>query len=87
MNKNIDEFVDKILEKHSEADVLVYYERGSLKITYGFFVWNGHNHSKTTISELRADGFEKSDIKELRDEAHRVFIVEKALGILEEKCG
>jgi hypothetical protein len=56
MKKPLDEFVEKQLEKFPDKDVLVYYECGDFRITHGFFTWNGHSHSPTTISELRSEG-------------------------------
>lgn len=70
------EVVNKELEKYLNRDVLVYYER--VPYTLGFFTWSGHVHVQTTITELRQEGFEKSDIKELRDEADRFLVVEEA---------
>jgi hypothetical protein len=85
MKKELDEFVEKQLERFPEQDVLIHYERGDFKITHGFFTWNGHNHSLTTIGELRRDGWEKSDIKELRDDAKRFTVIEHSFGKFEVK--
>lgn len=87
MNKKLDEFVEQQLSKFPDKDVLVYYERGEFKITHGFFTWNGHSHTRTTISELIKDGFEKSDIKELRDESKKIFIVEQSFDKFEVSYG
>jgi hypothetical protein len=77
MNRELDEFIEQQLVGFPDQDVLVYYERSGLKLTYGFFVWNGYAHDHTTISELLRDGFEKSDIKELRSESKKILVIEK----------
>lgn len=77
MNEELDEFVEQQLEKFKNKDILVHYERGTIKVTYGFFTWSEHGHVRTTLSELLENGFEKSDIKELRDEAKKILIIEK----------
>lgn len=68
-------------EKVPRKDVLVYYERETLHLTYGFYTWNNGFHSETTISELLQEGFEKSDIKELRSDAVKFHI--KRAGVCE----
>jgi hypothetical protein len=70
--------IEKELEQYPEKDVLVYYQREHLHLTYGFFVWTGHVHEQTTLSELLQDGFEKSDVKELRADASKFLVVEFA---------
>jgi hypothetical protein len=83
VNEEINERIEQELVNYSNRDVLVYYKRDSHKVTWGFYVWNGNNHTRTTLTELLADGFEKSDVKELRDEASRFIIVEKLPGEFE----
>jgi len=84
MNKELEEFIHKELEKYPEKDVLVYYERIS-KLTWGFYIWNGIVHERTSITELREEGFEKSDIKELRNDAERFTVIEDHNGFRVEK--
>jgi hypothetical protein len=79
--------VEKGLERYPNKDVLIYYKRGELHITYGFYIWNGFSHAKTTIGELLLEGFEKSDIKELRLNAERFLIIEEPFGLFEIKYG
>jgi hypothetical protein len=79
MNEKLDEFLEQELEKFPSKDVIVYYERNNIKLTYGFYAWGGHNHSRITISEFIRDGFEKSDIKELREEAEKITVIETSL--------
>lgn len=79
--------VEKELEQYPEKDVLVYYQRGDIHLTHGFYAWDGYSHRRTTISELLQDGFEKSDIKELRADASKFLIVEGILGKFEVHHG
>lgn len=83
MNKRLDEFVEQQLKNFPEKDVIVHYERGEFKVTLGFFAWNGYTHSQTTIRELREEGWEKSDIKELRDDAKRICVVDNGINKFE----
>jgi hypothetical protein len=83
VKKETDERVVQELNHYPNQDVLVFYQRGVFKITWGFYIWNGNNHTATTFTELREDGFEKEDIKELRSEASRFTVIEKSLGELE----
>jgi len=83
MNTELNEFIEQQLEKFSDKDVIIHYERGDLRLTLGFFAWNGYNHERTTLSELREDGWEKSDIKELRNDAKRICIIEHSPNIFE----
>lgn len=77
----LDEFVEQQLERFPDTDVIVHYERkwGDFKIVLGFFAWDGHCHARTTIRELREDGWEKADIKVLRDDAKRICIVDNGI--------
>ena len=77
MNEEINERIEQELENYSNKDVLVHYECETFEMTWGFYVWNGHNHTRTTLTELLKDGFEKSDVKELRDEASKFTIIDK----------
>ncbi len=79
--------IEKELESYHDKDVLIYYQRGSLHVTHGFFIWNGFSHTNTTISELLLEGFEKSDIKELRLSAEKFLIIEKSSKEFEIKRG
>jgi len=79
MNEKLEEYIMEQLDRFPEKDVVVYY-KGYINLTYGFFVWSGYSHVETTIAELRQEGFEKSDIKELRDEAKKIVIIEKEIG-------
>lgn len=85
MNKRYSELVEQYLLKFPGKDVLVYFNCRNLKPgTFGFYIWNGNSHSQTTISELlHRDGFEKSEIKELRNEAAKIYLVENMSGDLE----
>lgn len=83
MTKEIDEIVNKELENYPNKDVRVYYQRESYGIVWGFFTWNGYGHTPMTFTEFREAGFEKSDIKELREEAAKLTIIAKSLGTFE----
>jgi len=82
---NVELYIEKELLKYAGKDVIVYYERGLLKLTWGFYVWSGHSHTPITLTELREDGFEKGDIKELRSEAVKFTVVEVTLNEFETK--
>jgi hypothetical protein len=84
MNQALEEYILEQLDKFKEQDVIIYYD-GKIKLTYGFFVWNGYSHTETTIAELLKDGFEKRDIKELRSEAKRITIIEGSFNQFEVK--
>jgi hypothetical protein len=85
MNEEIEERIEQELGNHPNKDVLVYYRRDDFEVTWGFYVWNGHSHTHTTLTEFLADGFEKSDIKELRDEADKFMIIDKSVDEFEIK--
>jgi hypothetical protein len=70
----VEEAIWAELESYSGKDVKVYYEQGSNKIVWGFYIWGGNAHQQTTITELRQEGFELADIKMLRDEAESFLI-------------
>lgn len=72
----VEEYIEKELGNHPNRDVLVYYERGPLKLMWGFYIWNGYGHTVTTLTELREEGFERGDIKELKAEAIKLTIIE-----------
>jgi len=78
--------ISKELEQYPEKDVIVYYQKEKIHVTYGFFTWSGFVHEQTTLSELLRDGFEKSDIKELRADASKFLVVEFA-GVFQVKHG
>lgn len=76
MNYELGEYITQQLERFPEQDVLVHCERQGLRFTFGFFVWSGYSHTQMTITELRQDGFEKEDIRELRSTAKKILVVE-----------
>ncbi len=85
MKTDIDNRIEDELKNYSNQDVLIYYKRESFNIIWGFYVWNGHTHTQTTFTKFREDGFEKSDIKELRGEAAKFTLIEKSLNEFEVK--
>jgi hypothetical protein len=81
MTDNLMEAVFIALEEYSGKDVLVFHTRSGLHMTtIGFFTWDNYTHCETTLVSLREDGWEKKDIKDLRNQAVRILIKEDSCG-------
>ena len=81
MTDNLMEAVFMALEEYSGKDVLVFHIRRDLHIApIGFFTWDSYTHCETTLASLREDGWNKKDIKDLRNQAVRVLIKEDDCG-------